>query len=445
MGRRQLSEELTRYGYVFSLKKSVLLYAAAMMAAVVLGLYFGLRGGYLLALGIWIVFWLPFLLRNNYKNRYEQRRFSDANIYIEQFLYSFQKSGKILATLQDVAQLFEGGEMCRQIEAAIDCILHTYDRTDVEKKGLELIERRYPAPQISSMHRFALQVEKNGGDYHDGILLLLDSRRLWADRVYALLKEKKKKRFQILLSIATSLFLCSMIFLVSDRLEVSLKDSPVTMTVTLVVLMLDFWIFYLADKRLSVGYFCEEEDDGEILEQYCRITGPHKGWLDSLGRRIGRRRVTRELEKVFPRWLMDVSLLLQSENVQVAIFKSYQDAPRLMQPELKKLIVALQDNPASMEPYRNFFREFPLPEVQSAMKMLYSLSEGTGGNAAPQIADLIRRNQILMDKGEKMKNEDALAGMYALFLTPQLTGGFKMLVDLVIALGLYMGNMGGIV
>lgn len=445
MGRKQLYEELLRYGYVFSLKKSAALYAVTVAGTILLGLYFGLRGGFLLALGIWVMFLLPFFLRNAYRNRYEQRRFSDANIYIEQFLYSFQKSGKILATLQDVRQLFEQGEMRREIDAAIDCILHTYDRTDVEQLGLRMIEKKYPAPQVAGMHRFAIQVEKNGGDYHDGILLLLDSRRMWADRVYALLKEKKKKRFQILLSVITSLCLCSMIFLVSERLQVPIQDSRFTMLVTLVVLMLDFWIFYQADRRLSVGYFDGGQEDSGILEQYRRATRPGRGWLNAAGRRIAIRRVSRELEKVFPKWLMDVSLLLQSENVQVAIFKSYADAPKLLKPELKKLIAALRKEPASMEPYRKFLQDFPMPEVRSSMKLLYSLSEGNGGNAAPQIADLIRRNQLLLDKGEKIKNEDALAGMYALFLAPQLTGGLKMLVDLVVMLGLYVGSMGNVI
>lgn len=76
------------------------------------------------------------------------------------------------------------------------------------------------------------------------------------------------------------------------------------------------------------------------------------------------------------------------------------------------------------------------------MKMLYSLSEGTGGDASFQIADIIRRNQVMLDKAQKMKNEDALAGMYALFLAPQLTGGVKIVIDMLVLLVSYLGSYG---
>jgi hypothetical protein len=128
---------------------------------------------------------------------------------------------------------------------------------------------------------------------------------------------------------------------------------------------------------------------------------------------------------------MDVSLLLQSENVQVALQKSYDDAPLLLKPELKLMLQQLSQKPTDMEPYLSFLEDFALPEVQSSMKMLYSISEGTGGNATSQITDIIRRNQVLMNQAERMKNEDALAGMYVLFLAPQVTGGAKMLVDML--------------
>ena len=46
----------------------------------------------------------------------------------------------------------------------------------------------------------------------------------------------------------------------------------------------------------------------------------------------------------------------------------------------------------------------------------------------------------MMDKAQKMKNEDSLAGMYALFLAPQLTGGGKIIVDMLVLMVLYLGQ-----
>lgn len=432
MNPRSLWDELRRYGYVFSWKKSVLTYTVGVLATVALGAFFQLQGVYLVALCVWVLLLLPLFMRNIYRNRYGQQQFVEANIYLEQFLYSFQKSGKILTTLEDVRKLFPKGEMCEVLDEAIYHVNHTYGENDVMESALGYIEEAYPVSQIATMHRFALQVERNGGECTESILLMLDARRMWADRVYELLKEKGRKRVQILISICFSLMLCTLLVLVANEMDVDIARYTVTKVSTLLVLMLDFYIFYRADCKLSTGYMEEEINQTDYVRQYekvnrCVTTG--KRWL---GVRIARRNVTRAIQMLFPRWLMEVSLLLQSENVQVAIMKSYDDAPKLLQPELKVLIERLRLHPTEMEPYLSFLQDYPLPEIQSAMKMLYSISEGTGGNASSQIADIIRRNQVLLNKAERMKNEDALAGMYGLFLAPQLTGAMKLLADMLV-------------
>lgn len=432
MNPRSLWDELRRYGYVFSWKKSALTYAVGVVATVALGAFFRLQGIYLVALCLWAILLLPLFMRNIYRNRYAQQQFMEANIYLEQFLYSFQKSGKVLTTLEDVQKLFPKGEMRKVLDEAIYHINHTFGENDVMEKALEKIGAAYPVSQIATMHRFALQVERDGGECTESILLMLDARRMWADRVYELLKEKGRKRVQILVSICFSLLLCTLLVLVANRMDVDIAQYAVTKVSTLVVLMLDFYIFYRADCRLSTGYMEEELDQEDYLRQYEKVKKCTRTGKRQLGYFIAKRNVTRGIQMVFPRWLMEVSLLLQSENVQVAIMKSYEDAPKLLQPELKILIERLRLHPTEMEPYLSFLQDYPLPEIQSAMKMLYSISEGTGGNASSQIADIIRRNQVLLNKAERMKNEDALAGMYALFLAPQLTGAMKLLTDMLV-------------
>ena len=109
------------------------------------------------------------------------------------------------------------------------------------------------------------------------------------------------------------------------------------------------------------------------------------------------------------------------------------------------MILSLQQNPASIKPYLEFLQEFVLPEVRSTMKMLYSISEGSGGDADDQIQDMIRNvieNSVNMVLNGVPKNEwDRIAGMYALFLAPQLTAGAKLLVDMILLLAVYMGQM----
>ena len=430
MKPKLLWDELKRYGYVFSVKRGILMYGMVVAFAIVCGKFFRLDHMYLFLLCLWCACLFPFFLRNLYRNRYGQRQFVEINSYMEQFLYSFQKSGKILVTLKDVEKLFANGVMHTRIQEAIAYIEDTYDEDYVEKRALAMIEREYPIHHVAMIHRFALQVEEKGGEYGEAIRLMLDARRMWADRSYELLKEKKRKRTQILISVLVSLLLCSVFVYVAERVSLSITGFAVVKVVTLLTLLLDLWIFYVADRKLSMESMDETYDEKELLRQYEKVKRSEEKKHAELGTRIAKKNVSRALQKMFPQWLLEVSLLLQSENVQVAIMESYDEAPVLMKPALRELIQKLQLRPTNMEPYLEFLQEYALPEVQSSMKMLYALSEGTGGNANNQISNIIRRNQLLLDQAQKMKNEDALGGLYALFLAPQLTGGAKMLVDM---------------
>lgn len=430
MKPKLLWDELKRYGYVFSVKRGILMYGMVVAFAIVCGKFFRLDHMYLFLLCLWCACLFPFFLRNLYRNRYGQRQFVEINSYMEQFLYSFQKSGKILVTLKDVEKLFANGVMHTRIQEAIAYIEDTYDEDYVEKRALAMIEREYPIHHVAMIHRFALQVEEKGGEYGEAIRLMLDARRMWADRSYELLKEKKRKRTQILISVLVSLLLCSVFVYVAERVSLSITGFAVVKVVTLLTLLLDLWILYVADRKLSMESMDETYDEKELLRQYEKVKRSEEKKYAELGTRIAKKNVSRALQKMFPQWLLEVSLLLQSENVQVAIMESYDEAPVLMKPALRELIQKLQLRPTDMEPYLEFLQEYALPEVQSSMKMLYALSEGTGGNANNQISDIIRRNQLLLDQAQKMKNEDALGGLYALFLAPQLTGGAKMLVDM---------------
>ena len=444
MGTRQLSDEMKKYGYVFSLKKTLGCYLLFVGGMILLGRMFQLQWQYTIALCVVMMMLLPFFIRNAWKNRYEQQRFSDVNIYLEQFLYSFQKSQKVLVTLEDVEGLFIKGSMKRVIHRAREYIANTYHEITPEEKALQMIAVEYPCEQIQTMHHYALQVEALGGDCHHAIMLLLESRRMWSDRIYQLLAEKKKQRFNIILSIITSLLLCSFIFLISNRMEISIAQNPMIQIITTLVLAVDILIFYQADKRFAAGYFDEENSTENMKKLYQRYQNYQKHpWRHRLSIHAAKKRITREIEKVFPSWLMQISLLLQSENVSVAIMKSYTQAPAILKIPLRELIYSMEQEPGTIRPYLKFLQEFTIPEVKSAMKMLYSISEGTGGEADSQITDIIRRNQLLMNKASIQKNQDALAGMYGLFLAPQITGGIKLVADLVIMMVAYIGQMGG--
>jgi hypothetical protein len=339
-------------------------------------------------------------------------------------------------------QLFERGHMKNTLTAAIGHILNTYNETDITAHALEMIEKEYPYDCVISMHRFTLENERVGGECGESIQLLLDHRRMWAERLYTMQQRKHRQRREIVLSILTSLLLCGAIYLMAGRVHLDVAHHPLAQWMTAIVMLLDLWIYYRADEKLTGGYEeLEPKREKELLATYKRLQS-YDGWTlnDRIGRRIAIRKLTPEMDKAFTRWLMQVSLLMQTENVEVAIFKSYDHAPALLQPALLQLIAGLKKEPGSMAPYQGFLQEFTMPQVRSAMKMLYSISTGSGGDARTQIANIIQQNEKLRNEQETMKSKDALAGMYALFLAPQFTGGMKLVVDMVLLLVLYLGS-----
>ena len=76
-----------------------------------------------------------------------------------------------------------------------------------------------------------------------------------------------------------------------------------------------------------------------------------------------------------------------------------------------------------------------IPDVLSAMKILYSMAEFRIRDMGGQIDALVQRNTVMMDRAERLKEEDLMAGVGFLVLLPMITGVVKMLAkDLVLVI-----------
>ena len=138
---------------------------------------------------------------------------------------------------------------------------------------------------------------------------------------------------------------------------------------------------------------------------------------------------------------MEIALLLQYENVYKSLEKSYENAPAIFKPEITKLIKALQESPDDIEPYLDFMSAFDIGSIRSTMKMLYSRTQGIGGSTDEQIAEIIRKNNQLVDKINEYKDENSVAGYLVLFWLPGLFAGGKLIVDMFAFMILSMTDM----
>ena len=81
-----------------------------------------------------------------------------------------------------------------------------------------------------------------------------------------------------------------------------------------------------------------------------------------------------------------------------------------------------------------FLKEFDLPDIRSAMKTIYNMNEIDDQYRQKQISSLIERNQIMLARSEKLRNEDTLLGVELMNYIPVLLFVIQLLVVMVLSL-----------
>ncbi|CUX20694.1 hypothetical protein [Clostridium sp. C105KSO13] len=468
-----LRREIQRFGYNFSPRRYVECFLGLYGCLACLFYVFKLKLPFILAICGSTACFVPSMFAMVYRSRYEARRFEDITAYMEQMLYSFKRHAKILNSLEDTLVLFEKGES-RLYDAVLEAITFIQNGTaenNLYREAFSIIEKEYGCPKLFKIHDFLIEAEAVGGDFTTSADILLKERRLWIDRVYDLQREKKNIKVKITIGIMLSFLVCAMTVYMLPK-EFGITKHLVSQIVTMVTVLLNLLIWYAAQVKLSAGLI---KEDGmrkfeEVKRQYNYVMHRdlHKetkkmcllailfvifaallgkqGNLTAAGLlllfsvllctqprrqyKVSMKYVVREVEKTFPDWLMSMSLRLQTDNVHVSLSKSAAYAPEILQEELALLLERIEEAPGSVRPYLSFMEKVKLPDVTSAMKVLYSMAEFGATDINGQIGPLVERGLSMTDRAERLKAEDRLAGISFLVLLPMVTGVVKMLADL---------------
>lgn len=473
MNPRYLKEEIHCCGYHFTwggyIRYLLVVYAGIGACAYL----FGLKPAFMAVVLVCCSFFVGHAFVITYRSKYEQKKFADATNYMEQLLYSFKRRSKILSALQDTLALFPEGEMHDDIQEAVAYIQNAVTSGNIYEEAFRFIERDYGCRRLLAVHRFLMKVEGTGGEFESSADILLDDRKLWVDRIYELERDKKNVKVKVTIGIGLSFLICGMAVKILPG-QFGITGQPLSQAVTTVVILLNLLIWYTAHKKLSGSLIRSDEDtrEKEVEKKYNIVMKEDlkrrkrralavsallvpvlpfvwmKGnvmlfivtviFLLLTATQPGRRYKTaykvtlREIEKAFPDWLLNMALLLQTENVHVSLMKSIDDAPAVLKEELEKLNSQIEKQPDQIDPYIHFMEPFQVPDITSAMKMLYSMAEYGSGDVRKQIQGLVQRNFTLMDKAQRMRSEDFLAGMGAMVLIPMITGTVKMLTDMAL-------------
>lgn len=480
---RNLLGELEKYHATISVKQTLLGYAGYVGVCGALGAYLRLDLWAMVLVALAGVFCVPRLMIHTCKNAYEQRRFSDISQYMQQLLYSFRGTGKIKLSLEDVRQLYEpGNPLVECINRALDILNSPEEGEDAPKIALAEIEKEYACEKLQTIHRFIIRVEETGGVYDKTIQLLLEDRANWVERVSLSQAAKKKQKRNVILSILVTIAMSGLLTNLMP-MEIDITRSMAYQVIAVLMLILDELIYVSTNRKLATNWLGQKEitSDDVVLRRYRYVMDYHPAkeqkkslflslpfWgmavfgyvfhlkmVVAVGSTIGivmlfqhrlnwylaQRGLKREILLKFPRWLMDLALLLQTTNVQMALFQSISTAPAVLVPELEILKDKLLRDPISAKPYMEFYEKIKIPEVQSSMKMLYALSQGAGGDFQSQIAEIIARNNKMLDKAEQEADENQQASMYVDFLLPQLSAGALVMADMVLYIVMYLPQM----
>lgn len=495
---KNLQREVNIYGYSFSWKNQILILISALAGMAALSILFKLSYiSTIIVLSMTIII-LPALILDTYKRMYEQKRFADVSTYIEQLMYSFQKSEKVKTALLECSEIFNDGEMKTSIDDAVAYINAGKSETEMGflKEALLKIEDSYPCKKLRTAHELLISVEKDGGEARNSITLILEDTENWKRRCYKLQAEKKQSHTNNIVSIMIATLLCAMCLYVLEYIRIFFSSGsmtsifelmPVQITSTVFIIfsmyllkkssgsLTNDWIvedkLYEDDKIRRTWQEAEDYDEKKESKKSIVLSAPFfiaiipvyiwwKKWVcipllliaifflmhHKLGYRLVKKELHNALYIAFPQWLMEMALLLQNNNVQVSIIKSKQNVPAVLEKELDKLIDRLSKEPDRLSTYTAFCENFNLPEAQSCMKMLHSISESGVGDAGTQIANLLTHINKMQDQADNLVNENIAFKMNMIFGYPIGAAAIKMLIDLTLGMMLLfqiMGSMGG--
>lgn len=428
MNPRNLTRDIRLYGYSYNLKNQLLITSIILCIFAILGKLMGLTIEQIAILFLLIALGIPKLILNSYKNMFEQKRFMDVSNYAEQMLYSFKRKSKVLNALEDTSVLFPDGLIGETILRAIDYINHAITDGNVYVEAFDIIEKEYGCDMIERIHSFMNRVEINGGEYETSIEILIVNRNKWVSRVLSTQKEKQLIKRNVSIGVVLSLLVIVGTGAMVPKDLVDIHNNIVAQISSLCILVANFWLWLFVQCKLSSSWINSEMSvTKEQIERYYDEVTNGKG---NYRKKLSKKRLRREVEKAFPDWMLGLTLLLQVDNVQMSIRNSIEQAPIVLREELQLLQDKIESNPMSIDPYLEFYEILNIHEIQSAMRMLYSMSQNGGEDMTKQIHALVERNVELQDQSEKLKVEDYLAGMGFCVLVPMIIGCGKMLVDM---------------
>ena len=118
-----------------------------------------------------------------------------------------------------------------------------------------------------------------------------------------------------------------------------------------------------------------------------------------------------KINLMLPYYLKGLEILIQHYTVPVALARSIETAPEMFKPGLEKLVTRIEEGDASVDPYMDFAKEYPVRDSMRMMRLLYRLGLGSQENKHEQLIMFSKSVSALQNKSREQKYKDRLDHM----------------------------------
>lgn len=200
-----------------------------------------------------------------------------------------------------------------------------------------------------------------------------------------------------------------------------LRNGLITVGVLLIVFIsgLNFLTFMLA---MIIGFLVYKMDYFKLKRHY--------------------RQHLHQIDLMLPYFLKTLEILIQHYTVPVALSLSIDDSPDIFKPGLRKLVERINAGDASIDPYMEFAKEYPVRDSMRMMRLLYRLSIGSQDDKQDQLLMFSHTVSNLQQKAREQKYKARLATMEGKTMTMLgVTGGGLIVILLVAMMMLFQTSM----
>lgn len=140
------------------------------------------------------------------------------------------------------------------------------------------------------------------------------------------------------------------------------------------------------------------------------------------------------IDEMLPHYLKNLEILIQHYTVPVAIGKSLDDAPGIFKDGLNEMIKSINSGDATIDPYMNFSKKYPVRDSMRMMRLLYRLSLGKQERKQEQLLTFSKTISNLQQKARETLYQKRLEKMEGKTMAMLVSTGFALMILLILAI-----------